>query len=40
MKIKKIFINLSILIIIFSNGLVFANLEDTEEININEVIEK
>ena len=39
MKIKRIFLIFSILIIIFSNGLVFADLEDNEEINVNEVIE-
>ncbi len=39
MKIKRIFLIFSILIIILSNSLVFADLEDTEEINVNEVIE-
>ena len=39
MKIKRIFLIFSILIIILSNSLVFADLEDNEEINVNEVIE-
>lgn len=39
MKIKRIFLIFTILIIILSNSLVFADLEDTEEINVNEVIE-
>ena len=39
MKIKRIFLIFSILIIILSNSLVFADLEDTEKINVNEVIE-
>ena len=39
MKIKRIFLIFTILIIILSNSLVFADLEDNEEINVNEVIE-
>ena len=39
MKIKRVFLIFSILIIILSNSLVFADLEDTEKINVNEVIE-
>lgn len=39
MKIKRIFLIFTILIIILSNSLVFADLEDTEKINVNEVIE-
>ena len=39
MKIKRIVLIFSIVKIILSNSLVFADLEDTEEINVNEVIE-